>query len=132
MINLMIYLNNTWLQSPHSSRWTVPQASGRCFDSPSEQTMTSKNGTAESMQRQFYLLVPLLGKEAKTEYPHKTGGRAHLNTLSKRCLPEDARENKQIWDSYEAKEVKTSDFLRRVRNMYAPSMPKTADSEDDI
>jgi hypothetical protein len=34
----------------------------------------------------------------------------------------------ELWDQYEAKNLKTSDFLRSVGNIYAPTVPTSEDN----
>lgn len=80
------------------------------------------NGKAGRSLLHFYLLVPLLRKEANTvdiqmRQVEEQALVRHQRTTYKKLQGRIS----ELWQKYDEKQVKTSEFLREIGHLYAPA-----------
>ena len=86
-------------------------------------------GKAGGSNLHSYKLVPTLMKEARSvgvtvRLVEEQSLRRYQRVIFKKSRGRLA----ELWDKYEAKTIKTSDFLRSVGNIYATAVPTSQDS----
>ncbi|XP_033727977.1 uncharacterized protein LOC117317302 [Pecten maximus] len=123
--DLVSYLENAWLHNPNWSvrQWSVFRQSIRT-NNDCEGWHRRLNGKAGRAMLHFYLLVPLLRKEANSI--EVTMRLVEEQTITRhRRTQNRLRETKveQLWNDYESQSVRTSAFLRGISRLCAPGFP---------
>ncbi|XP_033743113.1 uncharacterized protein LOC117329317 [Pecten maximus] len=124
--DLVSYLENAWLHNPNWSvrQWSVFRQSIRT-NNDCEGWHRRLNGKAGRAILHFYLLVPLLRKEANSI--EVTMRLVEEQTITRhRRTQNRLRETKveQLWNDYESQTVQTSAFLRGISRLCAPGFPE--------
>ena len=86
-------------------------------------------GKAGGSNLHFYKLVPALMKEARSVWVTvRLVEEQSLRRYQRVTFRKSQGRLAELWDKYEAKTIKTSDFLRSVGNIYATIVPTSQDS----
>lgn len=95
------------------------------------------NGKAKGSKLHFYRLVPALRKEANTvSIQARLVEEQTLARYQRTTYKTSQGRLSTLWEQYEAKTMRTSDFLRAVGNIYAvavqnPEPDQEADPDSD-
>jgi hypothetical protein len=86
------------------------------------------NGKVARTQLHFYRIVPGFQKEAKTvNIIYRLIGEQQLTRYQCDTYKKMQGRMESLWDQYDNKTIRTSDFLRAVGNLYSPAAPNRED-----
>ena len=80
----------------------------------------------------FYRLVPALCKEAATvKMTYRLVSEQQVTRYQRETYRKTQQRLTTLWTRYDNNEIRTSDFLKRISNLYAPSIPVPNHEEVD-